>query len=123
MYCSIGYEDLTKNLQRRDVWNCVEVHVIYALIHNLGMSQEGVKELKKFVTAEDLKVFDPLFLAQYVMCPVNTIVNKSLVPWLKHQNEMELPKKHKKSTPEKKVQVIKIKQDKQWPKSFSGIIY
>src|SRR6476660_6019975 len=101
VYRPITYEELTKNLKRRDVWNCVEVHVIYALIYNLGMSQEGVKELKKFVAAEDLKVFEPLFLAQYVMCPVNTIINESLVPWIMHQNQTKSPKKLKQSSPKK----------------------
>ena len=46
------------------------------------MSKEGVFELRRFCNAKDLDVFEPLFIAQYLLVPVNTIVKTSLLPWM-----------------------------------------
>ena len=76
------FGDFDRNLKRRNLWNSVEVHVIYALVFTLCMSRDGVKELKKYFSAEDQDVFDPFFIAQYLLAPVNTIVKNSLLPWM-----------------------------------------
>ena len=64
------------------MWSNVEVHAIYELIYDLCMSKEGLQELKKYFSAKDPNVFVPLFIAQYLLVPVNTIVKKSLLPWM-----------------------------------------
>ena len=46
------------------------------------MSKEGIMFLKKYFSAEDSAVFEPLFIGQYLMIPVNTIVYNSLLPWM-----------------------------------------
>ena len=38
--------------------------------------------LKKYFLAEDSAVLEPLFIGQYLMIPVNTIVYNSLLPWM-----------------------------------------
>src|SRR5687767_12193258 len=49
------------------------------------MSTEGVIKLETYFSAEDQKVFEPLFIAQYLFAPVNTIVKNSLLPWMMEQ--------------------------------------
>lgn len=46
------------------------------------MSQEGLQQLKIYFSAEDDNVFEPYFIAQYLLAPVNTIVRNTLVPWI-----------------------------------------
>ena len=40
------------------------------------MSQEGINHFQNYLSCEDQKVFHPLFIAQYLLIPINTIVNK-----------------------------------------------
>ena len=76
------FTGLHKNLKRRDIWNCAEVHSIYAWFYFLGMSKEGIRKMRFYLSAEDPKTFEPLFIAQYLIVPVNTIVKKYLHPWM-----------------------------------------
>ncbi|HEX5978949.1 MAG TPA: hypothetical protein VFY68_16825, partial [Nitrososphaeraceae archaeon] len=46
------------------------------------MSVEGLSVLKRYFSAKDQEVFEPLFIAQYLFVPVNTIVKNSLLPWM-----------------------------------------
>ena len=46
------------------------------------MSREGIKELREYLGANDTSVFEPLFIAQYLLCPVNTIVQDGLLDWM-----------------------------------------
>ena len=50
------------------------------------MSQEGVQEFGLFASAKDPNVNEPLFIAQYLLAPVNTIVKDSLLPWMMKQD-------------------------------------
>ena len=49
------------------------------------MSVKGLRVLKSYFSAKDQEVFEPLFIAQYLFVPVNTIVKKSLLPWMMDQ--------------------------------------
>lgn len=49
------------------------------------MSAKGLRVLKSYFSAKDQEVFEPLFIAQYLFVPVNTIVKKSLLPWMMDQ--------------------------------------
>ena len=53
------------------------------------MSKEGIVQLRNYLGANDSSVLEPLFIAQYLFCPVNTIVNKSLLDWMM---ERDMPK-------------------------------
>jgi hypothetical protein len=64
------------------MWNSVEVHAIYGLFYTLCMSQEGLQHLRDFFSAKDTSVYHPLFIAQYLLVPVNTIVKSCLLPWM-----------------------------------------
>ena len=64
------------------MWNSVEVHAIYALFYTLCMSREGIIQLRNYLGANDSSVFEPLFIAQYLLCPVNTIVYHGFVDWM-----------------------------------------
>src|SRR5687767_5028557 len=46
------------------------------------MSKEGLDQFRNFISAEDQQLFDPLFIAHYLLLPVNTIVKNTLLPWL-----------------------------------------
>ena len=47
------------------------------------MSREGIKELQHYIGADDKKVIEPLFIAQYLLCPINTIVDEEhLALWM-----------------------------------------
>lgn len=46
------------------------------------MSKEGIFKLRNYLGANDSSVFDPLFIAQYLLCPVNTIVSNGFVDWM-----------------------------------------
>jgi hypothetical protein len=51
------------------------------------MSKEGLQHFRNYFSAEDPKVFEPMFIAQYLLVPVNTIVKKTLLPWMMKQYE------------------------------------
>ena len=70
------FKKLWENLKRKSIWNNVEVHAIYAFFYTLCMSSEGIMELRNYMGANDFRIFQPLFIAQYLFCPVNTIVDK-----------------------------------------------
>ena len=73
---------MRQNETANSVWNSIEVHAIYELVYDMCMSKEGVFELRRFCNAKDLDVFEPLFIAQCLLVPVNTIVKTSLLPWM-----------------------------------------
>ena len=76
------FTKLYDNLKRRQLWNSIEVHALYALFYTICMSREGIVELRNYLGANDSSVFEPLFIAQYLLCPVNTIVNDGLTDWM-----------------------------------------
>ena len=43
----------------------------------------------KYVSAKDSQVFEPLFIAQYLLCPVNTIVIAYLLLWMAEKNNFQ----------------------------------
>ena len=61
----------------KSVWKELHPHVFLQLFHVLAPFEEGVKILREFSTTPNLPatLFDPLFLANYVLTPVNTIVD------------------------------------------------
>lgn len=73
---------ISSNLKRQHVWKSVEVHAIYELFYILGISKEGLQHFVNYLSAEDQQVFEPLFIAQYLFLPVNTIVKSYLLPWM-----------------------------------------
>ena len=76
------FGNLNNNLKREKDWKSVEVHAIYALVYLLCTSKEGILQLKNYLSAKDERVFHPLFIAQYLLIPVNTIVKNSLQDWM-----------------------------------------
>ena len=60
----------------------MEVHAIYAFFYTLCMSSEGIMELRNYMGANDSRVFQPLFIAHYLFCPVNTIVDNGFSKWM-----------------------------------------
>ena len=73
---------LNYNLKGRYVWNSVEVHAIYALIYLLCMNQNGILFFREYLACTDQQIFEPYFIAQYLLSPMNTIVQSSLLPWM-----------------------------------------
>ena len=65
------------------------------------MSMEGLQVLRNYFTSQDSSVFEPLFIAQYLLVPVNTIVKYSFLPWMKKGIEGSTNKLHNKATSEK----------------------
>ena len=55
------------------------MHALYRFFFILCMSHEGINHLRNYLSCEDQKVFHPLFIAQYLFIPINTIVNKYLL--------------------------------------------
>ena len=81
------FNALSLNLKKQSVWKSVEVHAIYELFYTLCISKEGLQEIVDYLSAKDQDVFEPLFIAQYLLCPVNTIVKSYLLPMMKvHTN-------------------------------------
>ena len=67
------------------MWNSVEVHAIYDIFYTMCMSHKGVNEFEQYCAAKDSNVLEPLFIAQYLLTPVNTIVKDSLLKWMMKQ--------------------------------------
>ena len=70
------------NLKRREIWGSLEVHVVYALVYIMCTNKKGLLLLKTYLTGKNHQVFDPFFIAQYLLAPVNTIDTKTLLPWM-----------------------------------------
>ena len=66
--------NLNYNLKRKNIWDSVEVHAIYALFYLLCTNQNGILLLNEYLLCNDQDIFDPIFIAQYLLVPVNTIV-------------------------------------------------
>ena len=77
LFVNIDYQ-----LKRKDLWASLEVHAVYALFYILCTNKNGYLEFRKYLCTKDKDVFDPLFIAQYLLVPVNTIVNNYLLPWM-----------------------------------------
>ena len=73
-------------MKRNKLWNSIEVCAIFQLVYTLCMSQEGVYKFGQYVSANHPNVFEPLFIAQYLLAPVNTIVKDPLLPWMMKQD-------------------------------------
>ena len=76
------FSSLHFNLKRKNIWNSVEVHAIYALIYLLCTNKDGIILFRQYLSCQDQQVFEPYFIAQYLLVPVNTIVKSSLLPWM-----------------------------------------
>ena len=46
------------------------------------MSLDGLLQLKNYLLSNNLRILEPLFIAQYLLVPVNTIVTSYLMPWM-----------------------------------------
>ena len=79
LYCPFLDGGIHKNLKRSGQWNSVEVHAIYDLVYTLCMSKEGFKLFCNYFSAKDTEVHEPLFMAQYMLAPANTIVKNTLL--------------------------------------------
>ena len=77
-----NFSGFNKNLKRYPIWPSFEAHVIYALIYTMCMTKNGFFCLKNYLSCEDIKVFDPYFIGQFLLIPVNTIVKTYLLPWM-----------------------------------------
>jgi hypothetical protein len=66
---------LLLNLKQTKVWKSIEVHAIYALFFIVRYSQEGLQILKDFLDSSHNDIYDPVFLAQMVLRPLNSIVD------------------------------------------------
>ena len=64
------------------------VHAIYGLIYTLCTNKDDIVLFKKYLLATDTQVFDPHFIVQYLLVPVNTIVKHSLQPWMMMEYDM-----------------------------------
>src|SRR5688500_3840694 len=76
------FGNIDYQLKRRAIWPNLEVHVVYALFYILCTNKNGYLEFRKYLSAKDKNVFDPYFIAQYLLAPVNTIVKTWLLPWM-----------------------------------------
>ena len=76
------FTGISHQLKRGTLWNNLEVHVIYALVYLLCTNKNGLSEFKMYLAARDPQVFDPHFIAQYLLVPINTIVKFYLLPWM-----------------------------------------
>jgi hypothetical protein len=76
------FTKLYDNLKRGQLWNSIEVHALYALFYTMCMSREGIVEVRNYLGAIDSSVFEPLFIVQYLLCSVNTIVYDGLINWM-----------------------------------------
>ena len=45
-------------------------------------NRKGLRLLKTYLAGKNQQVFDPYFIAQYLLVPVNTIVTRTLLPWM-----------------------------------------
>ena len=75
------------NLKRRDIWKSVEVHAIYAIFYTLCTNKKGLLHLQVYFSSTDNLIHDPIFIAQYLLSPVNTIVKEYLLPWMMKDDE------------------------------------
>ena len=76
------FGNIDYQLKRRALWPSLEIHVVYALFYILCTNKNGYLEFKKYLLVKDKNVFDPHFIAQYLLAPVNTIVKTWLLPWM-----------------------------------------
>ena len=45
-------------------------------------NRKGLKLLKTYLDGKNQQAFDPFFIAQYLLAPTNTIVTRTLLPWM-----------------------------------------
>ena len=76
------FGEINNNLKRTKIWNSVEVHSIYAFVYTLCTSRTGLLQLRTYFLTQMTEVYDPVFIAQYLLVPVNTIVKNTLLPWM-----------------------------------------
>jgi hypothetical protein len=82
---------LSQNLKKKEEWRSIEVHAVCSLFFVPGCSAEGLEVLRKFLKAEDELMFNPAFLAQMVLSPLNSIVDDVLLPSATHENDHTVP--------------------------------
>ena len=80
------------NLNRHFMWNCLKVHAIYGIFYLMCLSQEGLLHLISYFSAKDQRLLDPIFIAQYLLVPVNTIVDNHLLPWMMKEYDPPAPR-------------------------------
>ena len=78
-FCPPPMSSIQSNLMLCNVWSSPKVHTLYRLFIILCMSHKGIKHLRNYLSCEDQKVFHLFFIAQYLLIPINTIVNKYLL--------------------------------------------
>ena len=81
-YRPMNLNQLCTNLKRARIWKCIEPHVIYALFYTMCTNKAGFLLLKMYLSCDDKNVCDPLFIGQYLLVPVNTIVKSILLDWM-----------------------------------------
>jgi len=74
--------ELWKNIMRYQVWKSVEVHAIYEFIYLMCFNKKGIFRLRDYLGAEDPPIYEPFFIAQFLLVPVNTIAKYYLLPWI-----------------------------------------
>ena len=70
------------------MWKNLEVHVIYEIVYTLCMSRMGFLAFQKYFSSDDPHIHEPFFIAQFILAPINTIVKKTLVPWMMEEYPM-----------------------------------
>ena len=74
------------------------MHAIYQMVYTLCLSKEGLQHFIKYFSAEDPNIFEPLFMAQYLLMPVDTIVKTTILPWMMKLYEAPTKKKQRLKT-------------------------
>ena len=82
-----SFAKLIYNLKRKQLWKSVEVHAIYAFLYILCTNKVGLQHVQIYFSSTDNQIHDPIFIAQYLLAPVNTIVKKYLLPWMMKVDE------------------------------------
>ena len=78
-FCPLPMSSIQSNLKLHSVWSSPKVHAIYGFFFILCISHKGINHLRTYLSCEDQKVFHPLFIVQYLLIPINTIVDKYLL--------------------------------------------
>ena len=69
-----SFPKLISNLKRKQLWKSVEVHAIYAFLYILCTNKVGLQHVQIYFSSTDNQIHDPIFIAQYLLAPMNTIV-------------------------------------------------
>src|SRR5687768_749302 len=74
------------------------------------MSGEELQQFRNYVSCDDQQVYEPYFIAQYLLAPVNTTVKNTLLPWMMKEYKIPTtPKKGKTHTTRELGRLLKAK--------------